>query len=73
MRIERMKASKFFMAIVSMRLCQNSFVSLRARPAMTYYPDSQDRMRYRVKPGKTQRERLHHFDTPMKTAPTGPK
>ena len=49
---------------LSKRLCQNSFVSLRARPAIPYYLDSHDRMRCRVKPGKTRRERLHHFDTP---------
>ena len=45
-------------------VCQNSFVSLRARPAIPYSLDSHDRMRCRVKPGKTRRERLHHFDTP---------
>ena len=49
---------------LSKRLCQNSFVSLRARPAIPYYLDSHDRMRCRVKPGKTRGERLHHFDTP---------
>ena len=60
------RAESTYSINLSKRLCQNSFVSLRARPAIPYYLDSHDRMRCRVKPGKTRRERLHHFDTPTK-------
>ena len=63
------RAESTYSINLSKRLCQNSFVSLRARPAIPYYLDSHDRMRCRVKPGKTRRERLHHFDTPTSSFP----